>query len=83
MSMGARAKKWAVIGGIVGVIVLSGLALLRSEWLNNRIVAKLRAEVVRIASPHFTITMGQMNVDLMDGDFSIMDLALSRLEFVG
>ena len=69
-------KTVLVVVVVLAVLVLSGRAVLRSEWLNEQVAEKIRTEVERIAGPDYSFTMGRLNVDAFRGDLSIEDLAL-------
>jgi hypothetical protein len=69
-------KRLVIVLCVIGVVALSGRAVLGSEWLKDKIVAQIRTAVARTTGPNYSFTMGQLNMDALRGDLSITDLAL-------
>ncbi len=69
-------KRVVILMVVACAIALSARAVLRSEWLNDQIVAQVRIEVARIVGPDYSFSMGRLTVDALKGNLWITDLAL-------
>ena len=81
MSGTTSRKRWrrlATLLIIVAVLIVGARVVLRSEWMRGIVLEKLRTVVGKAGGPHYSLRIGEVEIDPFRGAMAITDISLEH-----